>query len=210
LPPQHQDRDELYGTLWRSLVRWLVTNVGLLPSQRLALRADKAVFTSGETASATLLVRESRWSGGVPRLEVSGPALAKPQAVACRPGGIAPGQYHADLGRLPEGRYRIRVVGAEKGETSAEAALDVRGNLKERLELTARPELMRWIADASGGEALSSADPATLARLFEAHLSRSRPERIIRAPAWDRWWVLAGAFALWGLSWGLRRRSGLI
>jgi hypothetical protein len=210
LPPQNKDRDELYGTLWRSLVRWLVTNVGLLPSQRLALRADKAAFTAGENATATLLVRESRWSGGVPRLEVSGPPLEKPQVVACRPWGAAPGQYHADLGRLAEGRYRIRVVGAEKDETSAEAALDVRGNLKERLELTARPDLMKWIAETSGGAALESADPATLARQFEAHLLRSRPERIIRAPAWDRWWVLVAAFALWGATWGLRRRSGLI
>ena len=41
LPPQHQDRDELYGSLWRSLIRWLVTNAGMLPSQRLALRAEK-------------------------------------------------------------------------------------------------------------------------------------------------------------------------
>jgi hypothetical protein len=41
LPPEHQKREEVHGSLWRSLVRWLVANVGLLPGQKLSLRADK-------------------------------------------------------------------------------------------------------------------------------------------------------------------------
>ena len=210
LPPQHQARDELYGSLWRSLVRWLVTNVGLLPSQRMALRADKAAFTTEENVLATLLVRENQWNGGIPTLELSGPTLAKPQTVSCKPWGTAPGQYHADLGRLAEGRYRIRVVGADKNESSAEAVVDIRGNLRERLELSPRPDLMKWIADVSGGAALESADPDALARQFDEHLVRSRPERVIRTPVWDRWWVLTAAFAFWTTTWGLRRRSGLV
>ena len=102
----------------------------------------------------TLQVREDRWTGGTPQVELSGPALAEPQTVACKPWGNAPGQYHADLGRLAEGRYRVRVVGAAKDETSAEAAFDVRGNLKERLDVAARPANMTWIAQASGGAEL--------------------------------------------------------
>ncbi len=54
LPPQHQDRDELYGSLWRSLIRWLVTNAGMLPSQRLALRAEKCTFNTEEDAVVAL------------------------------------------------------------------------------------------------------------------------------------------------------------
>jgi hypothetical protein len=210
LPPQHQDRDDLYGSLWRSLVRWLVTNVGLLPSQQMALRPDKATFTTEENVLATLLVRENPSRAGVPRLLLSGGTLSEPQTVVCKPWGNVPGQYHADLGALAEGRYRIRVEGAGKNETAAEAAVDVRGNLQERLELSAQPALMKWIADASGGRVLDSADPASLARHFEEHLVRSRPERILRTPVWDRWWMLVSALALWGVTWGLRRRSGLV
>ena len=211
LPPQNQDRDELYGSLWRSLIRWLVTtNAGMLPSQRLALRADKSTFNNEENAVVTLQVREDRWTGGTPQVELSGPALAQSQTVACKPLGSVPGQYHADLGRLAEGRYRVRVVGADKDETSAEVALDVRGNLKERLDVAAQPANMSWIAETSGGAALEQAEPQDVARMFDEHIQRSRPERVIRTAAWDRWWLLAGAFALWGASWGLRRSSGLI
>jgi hypothetical protein len=212
LPPQHQDRDELYGSLWRSLIRWLVTSAGMLPSQRLALRAEKSTFTSEENAVVTLQVREDRWTGGTPQIELSvvGTLRVPATLVPCKPWGNAPGQYHADLGRLGEGRYRVRVVGAGKEETSAEAAFDVRGNLKERLDVAARPANMAWIAQASGGAELKEAEPQAMTRLFNEHLQRSRPERVIRTAAWDRWWFLVGAFALWGTTWGLRRWSGLI
>jgi hypothetical protein len=210
LPPQYQDRDELYGSLWRSLVRWLVTNVGLLPSERLALRPDKSTFSSEESAAVTLLVRESQWSGGVPRIELSGGPLARPQTTPCRPWGNSPGQYHAELGKLPEGHYQVRVGGAGKEEVSGVAVFDVRGNLRERLDVAAQPETMSWIARESGAVALDQADPSSLARQFEGYLSRSRPERTARTTAWDRWWVLLGAFALWGTAWGVRRWSGLV
>ena len=54
-PPEHQQQEEIYGSLWRSLVRWLVANVGLLPSQRLALRADKLTFGTDENRFPRLL-----------------------------------------------------------------------------------------------------------------------------------------------------------
>ena len=210
LPPEHQDRDELYGVFWRSLLRWLVTNVGLLPSQKMALRADKATFNTDEAASATLLVRENLWSGGLPQLELAGAEMKQPQTFACKPWGNVPGQYHADLGRLAEGRYRLRVAGAGKEELAAETTLDVRGSLKERLDVAAQPATMAWIAQQSGGALLDRADPAQIAGHFEEHLVRSRPERIVRTAAWDRWWVLVGTLVLWGGCWGLRRWSGLI
>ncbi len=193
LPPQHQDRDELYSSLWRSLVRWLVTSAGMLPSQTLALKAEKCTFNTEEDAVVTLQVREDRWKGGVPQVELAGPAPAQSQTVACKPWGNASGQYHADLGRLAEGRYRVRVVGAGKAETATEAAFDVRGNLKERLDIAARPADMAWIAQVSGGAALEEAGPQDVAKVFDEHIQRSRPERVIRTAAWDRWWLLVGA-----------------
>src|SRR5207244_2789081 len=58
LPPQYQQYEEVYGSLWHSLLRWLVSSAGLLPGQQLALRADKVSFSTTEPATATLLVRE--------------------------------------------------------------------------------------------------------------------------------------------------------
>ncbi len=210
LPPQFQDRDELYGSIWRSLVRWLVANVGLLPSQRMALRTDKLTFSTDENATATLLIRENQWTGEAPWVELSGAAIGKPRTIFCVPRGATPGQYHVPLGRLPEGQYVARVVGAEKDELSGVTAFDVQGNLKERLDVAARPDVMKFIAAESGGAVLEDSDVARLQRQFDEHLARSRPQRVTRVTAWDRWWVLIFAFGVWGVAWGLRRRAGLV
>jgi hypothetical protein len=233
LAPEHQQQEEIYGSLWRSLVRWLVANVGLLPSQRLALRADKLTFGSDENVTATLLVRD--WSGKPPQVELSGKSLEKmgtgsepnrvnptekssdeapvpifSKSFPCAPHGDYPGQFLVGLGRLPEGQYSLRVEGIDKNDLSAVTAFDVRGNLVERLDVRAQPDVMKRIAQESGGAVLEEADPRLLAQQFDLHLSRTRPERTAQTMAWDRWWVLLGAFAIWGTAWGLRRRSGLV
>lgn len=209
LPPQYQQHDEVYGLLWRSLVRWLVANVGLLPSQRLALRTDKVTFNTTESIAAELLVRKEDSQKAVPRVQLSGDPLAEPRWVTPQPSGDYPGQFRVPFGRLPEGRYWARVEGA-KGEPSAATAFDVRENLKERLEVQARPDLMNLIARESGGAVLEEARPADLAEQFEQHLTQARPERLSRTMGWDRWWVLTAALCVWATAWGLRRWSGLV
>ena len=76
LSPEHQEQEEIYGSLWRSLVRWLVANVGLLPSQRLALRADKLTFSTDESghrhAVGPRLVGRAAPSGTERRIRSSG------------------------------------------------------------------------------------------------------------------------------------------
>jgi hypothetical protein len=210
LPPQHQQRDEVYGMVWRSLIRWLVSNVGLLPSQQLALQSEKVTFQTNESAAATLLVRESQAREKPPEIELTGDALQEPKRFIPLPQGSTPGAFHVSFGPLPEGRYRARVLGAAD-EVSATAVFDVRGNLKERLDIPARADLMQQeVALRSGGAVLEEADPGRLAEQFDEHLVRSRPPRTAQTMAWDRWWVLLAAFTMWAGAWGLRRRSGLV
>lgn len=213
LPPQHQERGDAYAHLWRSLIRWLVANVGLLPSEDYAIRADKVTFSASEPAAVTLLVRPERLGDGIPKVELTGKSLESPRIIAPTPLGEAPGQLRASFGRLPEGHYRVQLVvekPAKDKMAAPAAAFDVRGNLKERLEVQARPDLLRAIAEQSGGEVLETADPGRFAERFERHLAQTRPDRIARSPAWDRAWVLAAALAIWGACWIIRRRSGLV
>ncbi len=115
------------------------------------------------------------------------------------------------FGQLPEGQYQARVAGAADDEIGAVTAFDVRrGNLQELLEVEARPDQMKFIAEQSGGALLTDTDPGLLARQFDEHLTRTRPVRTAQTTAWDRWWVLLAAFCVWGGAWGLRRFSGLV
>ena len=85
LPPEQQKPKKSTARLWKSLVRWLVANVGLLPSQRLALRPDKLTFDTEENVAATLLTRD--WSGAAAAGGTCRRSLERPRRVRLRPAG---------------------------------------------------------------------------------------------------------------------------
>lgn len=208
LPPQYQQQHDIYGTLWRSLMRWLVSNIALLPTQSTSLRSDKVTFSATEAATATLMVKDTAAAGKPPEVELSRDRFATSQRIAPQPAGDLPNQFRVSFGTLAEGQYEARVAGT--ADPAAKTAFDVRGNLSERLDIAARPDLMARIAEESGGAVLSATNLEQLAGQFEKYLSASRPPRISKIAAWDRWWVLAGVLAVWCVAWSFRRKAGLV
>jgi hypothetical protein len=213
LAPQYQQHDQVYDSLWQSLLRWLVSSVGLVPGQDLVLRTDRLTYTSGESVSALLLRRDD--SGGAKNLEVelTGEDGGSRKTYPAVPLGDEPGVYRVPFGVLPEGRYRAAVVtpaGQAAENSTTTIAFDVRSNSAEQLDVTARPDLMALIAESSGGAMLTAEEADSLGEKFREHLARSRPERVRRITAWDRWWILLGVLAVWSTAWGLRRSSGLV
>ncbi|HET6248361.1 MAG TPA: hypothetical protein VFE47_11735 [Tepidisphaeraceae bacterium] len=211
LPPQFQNEEETYPRLWHSLLRWLVSGTGLMPGQKVMLRAGKLSFSTSEAAGVSLLLREEATRGGLPTVELTNAAgEAKsfvPAAVADEPGG-----YHVDFGKLPEGHYQARVHSSDGAADNAfgRTAFDVRRFGEEELNLRARPDLMQRIAQGSGGAVLTNDSAGELAQRFAEHLARTRPPRSERTIAWDRWWILALIVVIWGFSWWLRRSAGLV
>lgn len=209
LAPEHQQYEDAYGLLWRSLTRWLASNTGLLPTQQAALRSDKTTFQESESAMATLLLRlEDSVEAESPQIELVSAAGEKIREVSAAPTGDAPGHFRADFGKLGEGVYRARYLSSE-GEVAAETGFDVRGNLSERLDLDVRPDLMRVIADESGGLVLED-DLRVVASDFEAKFLANHPQRLTKTTIWDRWWVLTGVLLIWTSTWIWRRRTGLV
>jgi hypothetical protein len=209
LPPQQQQQEEVYRALWHSLLRWLASSADLLPGQKLALRSDKARFSTLEPATATLLLREEAAKAKVPAVELRGDGAGNAQTVTPVPMGDEPGTFRVVFGKLPEGRYQARVAGTE-GDLTGSTAFDVRSFSEEQLDLKARPDLMARIAQGSGGVVLEAGTPREMLEQFRAHLDQGRPQRVRRVSAWDRWWVLAGVLAAWGAAWGVRRSAGLV
>ena len=215
LPPKFKGQEEVYASLWHSMVRWLFSAETLMPGQRLALRADKVSFNSTEAATATLLVRdEAAAKGKPPMVELvpgdGAPGAGEPRAFAPAPFGDEPGTFRVNFGRLPEGRYVLRVAGAPADEAFARTVFGVRTLGQEQVDLTPRPDLMARLAADSGGKVLDAGRGREIEEAFRAHMAALRPPRVERTPAWDRWWVLLGVIALWTVSWSLRRSAGLV
>jgi hypothetical protein len=210
LAPEYQEHEEMYATLWHSLMRWLTSGAGLLPGQTMSLRADKVRFGANESASVTLLVREEAAAARVPPIELIADAEGQVRSFAPAPLGDEAGVYRVSFGMLPEGRYHARIAGAREDDTSQTVVFDVRSYGEEHMNLQARPDLMARIAEDSGGAELDDDVATRIAAHFREHTARTRPAQVERVSAWDRWWLLAGVLALWSVSWAARRAGGLV
>ncbi len=215
LPPQHAAKDKIYPTLWQSLIQWIVSQQDLMPGQKVGIRSDRATFLTGDRATATVLVsspEEFQKPSGELDLGVllEGPGLPLPRRVAPSASGGDLGLFRADFGTLGVGYYTASVVRGDSDEVLAETALEVRDPWFERLELDARPDLMRRIADISGGEPLSPDDVSGLCERFQERLSAGRQEIVTRSTLWDRPLVLVIVLSAWLTTWIVRRRSGLV
>jgi hypothetical protein len=213
LPPasQQQDQEEVYGNLWHSLLRWLISGANLLPGQKMTLRTDKVSFNTTDNATVTLMTRDESAASALPQIELIPEGADKPaQTVKPIPAGDEPGTFRVPFGKLPEGRYQARIAGAPAEDAAAKTVFDVKLLGEEQLNLAARPDLMKRIADDSGGAAIEDDNLASIEQQFAQHMERTRPAAIHRTSAWDRGWVLLAVLALWGITWALRRSGGLV
>ncbi len=211
LAPEYRQLDSAYGILWQSLMRWLVSSGGLLPGEEIALQMDRVMFTAGESVTAIVLRRPQSDLQEMPNVDVHSADGQLLQSVRPIPVGDELGVYQVFAGALPVGHYELKMATTEQGAAvTKNIHFDVRPDLREQLEVSARSDLMQRIAEVSGGAVLSLDDPSELKQRFTEHIRQSRPVQYQRIAAWDRWWVLVGVLCLWTTTWGLRRRTGLI
>jgi hypothetical protein len=211
LPPPFRGHDDTYQGLWQSLLRWLVTGPRLLPGQDLAVRSDKLEFGPDEEATATMLVREGQWADGPPQVTLEGSGFEGKRSFQPVPLDDDRAAYQVNFGQLPEGDYIGAIEGVQGDEGSTRLAFEVRKLLDEQLYLQARPDIMGRIALLSDGAVLGEGDDVTaIAATIRQQTQADSAQEVRRQTAWDRWWVLLGAFGLWGILWTVRRTAGLV
>jgi hypothetical protein len=215
LPPQHAAKDKVYPTLWQSLIQWIVSQQDLMPGQKIAIRSDRDTFLTGDRASATIVVSspaEFHKPDGQLDFEVllAGPGLPLPRRVTPTPSGASDELFRADFGTLDIGYYTASVIHSDNEGALAETAIEVRDPWFERLELDARPDVMRRVAEVSGGLCLEPDQVGDLAQRFQQRLADGRQQKEMRSTLWDRPLVLLAVLSAWLCSWIVRRRSGLV
>ncbi len=215
LPPQHADKDKIYPALWQAMVQWIVSQQDMMPGQDVAIRSDRATFISGDRATASIMVRAgSQWSTSAPESSISvllqSSEMELPKRLSLSPSGLEGGLYRTDLGVLDVGYYTLKAVAGDRDEVLAASAFEVRDPWFERLEVDARPDLMRQIARLSGGQVLTSDDVPNLVSNFDALIKSQQKHEEIRTTVWDRPWVLVVILCGWIGTWIVRRQSGLV
>jgi hypothetical protein len=215
LPPELKDYGSCYDDFWTQLIRWLVSQSDFLPGREVSLRTDRTSYSPSDTVNFMAFTR-GKGAAQLPPLRIMAPDGRVSSLHLGKAGGAQadfigsfrprlPGEYLADLspgpsptrGGVPEGRGGITVP------------FTVYQTCAEDIITAADPELMRRIAQAGGGEALSQQGlkelPQKLRDAQSLLTTRTEPR-----PAWDRGWVLGALLGALSLEWVLRRRAGLV
>jgi hypothetical protein len=207
LPPELKDYAGCYRDFWTQLVRWLVSQSDFLPGQDVSLKTDRAGYSPGETVNFMAFLR-GKGMGRLPPLKIAGPSGKVSQLVLGKGSG-SQADFAGAFKPREAGEYvaTLALPGSRSG--SVTAPFSVFETREEDIVTAADPQLMRQIAQAGGGEALSLGELDSLPqRLREAQsllFTRTEPR-----PAWDRWWVLAALLGVLSLEWMVRRRLGMV
>ena len=202
---QGQEESEIaYGRFWVSLLQWLLSGSQFLPGADVGLTSTRRYYTTEQPMQFLISTRNLDRSIFKPRLEIVGSKETvevdprqRGESFVAEAGPFAPGIYrvilHNNIGKPAELTQNVEVISASI----------------EKQELSADPELMKKLAEVSGGEVITAEDVPHLPdiiRRWEARRQISYRQQSL----WDRWWLLSGLLGLLGLEWWLRRREGLL
>lgn len=205
--PTAPDDDRRFETFWRQMLRWLANDA----PDRLALSVQGDQVSPGEPLTVVAELRDEAYRGvstAEVTLEVGTPSGA---VVPVRMDWVVgtEGQYRASFPATETGRYELRAQAAAgdlvlRSEPAYAGAGDVG---REYFGPEARPDLLRRIAEETGGRFYPASRAADLPRdIVYTERGITRTERL------DLWDMPIVFFLLMGLAaaeWGLRRSRGL-
>ena len=215
LPPQHAANDNIYPALWQSLVQWVISQQDFLPGQDVAIRSYRPTFLSGDSAGATVIVRpNSELQGKIEsndlQVLLDGGRMTLPKRFPLIRFDDDKNVFRVDFGTLDVGYYEARVVSGQSDTTLAETSMEVRDPWFERLEVDARPDVLKRVSQISGGKVLEPSDAATVIETFQKKLEAARPNKFTKRSIWDKPTILLLVLATWITLWIVRRQSGLV
>ena len=199
-----EESEVAYGRFWLSLLQWLLSGSQFLPGADVALTSARRYYSSEQPMQFLISTRNLDRAIYKPRLEIiggNGKVEVEPrqrgESFVAEAGPLEPGTYQVilrnNIGKPEELSQNVEVVSASI----------------EKKELSADLDLMRRLAEVSGGEPVKGEDIARLPEIVR-HWEAARQLAHRQQPFWDRWWLLGGVLALLGLEWWFRRREGLL
>jgi hypothetical protein len=200
-----QEESEIaYRRFWISLLQWLLAGGQFLPGADTALATAHRYYTSEQPMQFLIHTRNLDPAAYQPRLTITSPGSSV--EVEPRARGDA---FIAEAGPFNPGSYRVVLKNNIGKPAELSQNVEVVSASVEKQELSADPELMRQLAETSGGATLTASDVARLPQLVQRwEAARQLAHR--QQPVWDRWWILGVFVALLGTEWWLRRREGLL
>ncbi len=197
-----------YERFWSNAIRWLVRDPELTP---VLVRAISREIEPGTPLAAVVTARRADYQaapGASVELEL---VDARAGQVVGHARGLTgeDGTVRLELPPQAPGPYALRATATLDGQAlgAGSDAVAVRAASAELSDASARPELLRAVAEATGG-GFTTADDGVLPALGLPEPELVEVGRSKDEPIWDRAWLLALLVAVLGAEWLLRRRWG--
>lgn len=198
------ESEQAYRRFWVSILQWLLSGSQFLPGADVSLASARRYYNSEQPMQFLIGTRNLDRASYMPKLVIEGGGQTV--EVGPRPRGEA---FVAEAGPFPPGQYRVTLRNNTGRPAEISQSVEVVNASVENRELSADPELMRRLAQVSGGGVVSATDVPRMGEVvkrWEAARQLAHRQR----PLWDRGWVLAALVGLLGAEWWLRRREGLL
>jgi hypothetical protein len=201
--------DTTYHTFWRQAARWLTATA---PDPIVIREVDEVM--AGDTVGLDVLVRDGGFNA-VPDATVT-MNVTFPDGQQRQPGvglaDAATGTYRAALRMDQRGVYGVTVSVQRPGRpdfagTTAQRWMLAGGAERELADPRLNADVLRRIAQASGGRYLPARDAAMLPQLLAA-IPLQGPERE-RQDLWHNGWAFGAVVLALAAEWILRRRWGM-
>ncbi|QNN21255.1 hypothetical protein HED60_02890 [Planctomycetales bacterium ZRK34] len=205
LPPELSQYKGVYDALWSNIVRWLAMGGEFQPGQQVAMRLSRASIQAGDEIGIDVTTRFTPPPNFDPKLTITDPSGDK-QTVPLKSPSSA-GRYSATLKPQATGVWQVTLDASPLADQPLTQKFSVYDLNLERLRTAARPDVMRSLAEQTGGMHFDVRDTVNLADT----LARRRASKIIPPRpryVWDHGWLMALLVIWLGLEWIGRRNSG--
>lgn len=205
LPPELGQYKGVYDALWSNTVRWLAMGGDFQPGQQVAMRLSRASVRAGDELGIDITTRFTPPPNFDPKLTITDPAGQTQTLPLKSPTGS--GRFTAALTPQTPGVWQITLDATPLADAPLTQKFSVYDLNLERLRTAARPDVMRDLAEQTGGMHFDVRDAVNLAD----RLARQRASKIIPPRPrylWDHGWLMALLVTWLGLEWIGRRGSG--
>ncbi len=198
-----------YEHFWNNAIRWLVRDPDLT---QVKLEPERRTVEPGQPVALVVKARQADYGpaqGAQITVQLLDAETGKPVARGSAAAG-SDGSARIELPGVPPSAYRAVATANLNGEElgKAEDALAVRQSGPETDDPLPRPELLRAIAEATGGS--YSELPRSLPPLHALDPAVVEIGRRKDRPIWDNGWPLLLLCLTMGGEWWLRRRWGYL
>ena len=196
-----------FDRFWRQLIRYAAGEPYAVQRTTLALDVDKVAPAPGEALAVRARVLEP--DAGAYRVQVLREGSVVQEHALTPAGPRGGGRYRAAVGGLNEGDHFVRLVGPA---TATGDPLEIPVHVAESAEaemadVSGNPDLLRRIAEASGGQMLTLDRLGELPDLLAA--TGTDRNRYAEWAIWDSPLLFLFVVACLGAEWALRKRFGL-